>query len=163
VCNYKMLCLDIDGDIIYSRQISIVGFEPELIKCSDVINVNDNSRSNKILILGDSKKNIKVFDTLKEKFKDLINIYPSKSTYLEIMNNNVCKTEAIMHLLKLLYIKKEEVVAIGDNYNDMDMINFAAVGIAMGNAPGEVRSLSDDITETNDSNGVAKAIYKYFF
>lgn len=64
MCNYKMLCLDIEKS-------STVGFEPELIKFNDVINVNDNSGTNKILILRDSKENIKVFDALKDKFKDI--------------------------------------------------------------------------------------------
>lgn len=64
MCNYKMLCLDIE-------ESSNVGFETELIKFNDVINVNDNSGTNKILILKDSKENIKVFDVLKDKFKDI--------------------------------------------------------------------------------------------
>lgn len=142
---------------------SIVGFDPEINKFSNVFYVNDNSGPNKILILGDKDENLKVRDMLKDKFKDYINIYPSKPTYLEIMNKDVCKTEAIIQLLKLLDIKKSEVIAIGDNYNDMDMIKFAEVGIAMGNAPAEVKEISDYVTATNDENGVVKAIYKYFF
>lgn len=142
---------------------SIVGFEPEINSFNQVVDVNDNNGPNKILILGESGENAKVLNMLKDKFKNLINIYPSKPTYLEIMNKDVCKTEAITQLLNLLDIKKSEVVAIGDNYNDMDMIKFAAVGIAMGNAPEEVKEISDYVTETNDEDGVAKAIYKYFF
>lgn len=142
---------------------SIVGFDPEINKFSNVFDVNDNKGPNKILILGDKDENLKVSNILKEKFKDYINIYPSKPTYLEIMNKDVCKTEAIIQLLKLLDIKRSEVIAIGDNYNDIDMINFADVGIAMGNAPEEVKKISDYVTATNDENGVVKAIYKYFF
>lgn len=142
---------------------SIVGFDPEINKFSDVFDVNDNNGPNKILILGDKDENLKVSNILKEKFEDYINIYPSKPTYLEIMNKDVCKTEAIIQLLKLLDIKRSEVIAIGDNYNDIDMINFADVGIAMGNAPEEVKKISDYVTATNDENGVVKAIYKYFF
>lgn len=140
----------------------IVGFKPEIDKFSHVIDVNDNIGPNKILILGDKEENLKVRDMLKDKFEDYINIYPSKPTYLEIMNKDVCKTEAIIQLLKLLDIKQSEVIAIGDNFNDMDMIKFAEVGIAMGNAPEEVKSVSDYVTATNDEGGVAKAVYKYF-
>lgn len=141
---------------------SIVGFEPEINNFSQIINVNDNIGPNKILILGDKDENLKVYKMLKDKFEDCINIYPSKPTYLEIMNKDACKTEAIIQLLKLLDIKQSEVIAIGDNYNDVDMITFAAVGIAMGNAPEEVKKISDYVTATNNENGVAKAVYKYF-
>ena len=202
ICYSGSLILDINGNIIYNKPIDskitndilksvngydvsinlykddrwiieknddwsdieskIVRFDPEINKFSDVISVNDNIGPNKILILGDSKSNVKVSETLEERFKDHINIYPSKPTYLEIMDKEVCKTEAIIQLLKLLDIKREEVIAIGDNYNDIDMIKFAAVGIAMGNAPEGVKKISDYVTATNDEDGVAKAIYKYF-
>ena len=55
------------------------------------------------------------------------------------------------------------MIAIGDNYNDMDMLQYAGVGIAMGNAPDIVKEKADDITATNDEDGVAKALEKYFF
>lgn len=150
------------NDIWANEESRIIGFEPEVISFDDVINVNDNIGPNKILILAESSENLKVNKILEEKFKDRINIYPSKLTYLEIMDKKVCKTEAIMQLLKLLDIRREEVIAIGDNYNDIDMIKFAAVGIAMGNAPQEVKEVSDYVTATNDEDGVAKVIYKYF-
>lgn len=56
---------------------------------------------------------------------------------------------------------RSEVIAIGDNYNDINMIEFAGLGIAMGNAPDAVKQCADDITLSNDEDGVAKAIKKY--
>ena len=58
-------------------------------------------------------------------------------------------------------IQKSEIIAIGDNYNDINIIEFASLGIAMGNAPDQVKQYADDTTLSNDEDGVAEAIKKY--
>ena len=52
-------------------------------------------------------------------------------------------------------ILQQEVIAIGDNYNDKEMIEFAGVGVAMGNAPEEIKLVADFVTDTNNDDGVA--------
>jgi len=54
-------------------------------------------------------------------------------------------------------------IAIGDNYNDKGMIEFAGMGIAMGNAPEEIKLAADYVTDTNNNDGVAKALHHHFF
>jgi HAD-superfamily hydrolase, subfamily IIB len=104
-------------------------------------------------------------EVLNTKIKDYnsnnLNIYLSKPTYLEMMPNNASKTSAIEVLCKKYDIQRSEVIAIGDNYNDINMIEFAGLGIAMGNAPDAVKQYADDITLSNDEDGVAVAIKKY--
>jgi len=51
--------------------------------------------------------------------------------------------------------------AIGDNFNDIDMIKYAGLGVAMGNAPLEVKQAADVITSTNDNDGIVQVIEKY--
>lgn len=58
-------------------------------------------------------------------------------------------------------IPMSQVVAFGDSYNDMDMIEAAGLGIAMGNAKQSVKDVADYVTDTNNADGVAKAIYKF--
>ena len=94
---------------------------------------------------------------------DRLNIYQSKPTYLEIMNKDVSKPKAIEKLLSLYDIDSSEIVAIGDNYNDADMLKYAGVGIAMGNAPDKVKLVSDFITLSNDEDGIVTAVNKYFY
>jgi len=60
-----------------------------------------------------------------------------------------------------LGILPEEIMAIGDANNDLEMIAFAGLGIAMGNANEQVKAIAQDITDTNENNGVAKAIEKH--
>lgn len=67
-----------------------------------------------------------------------------------------------MEILSSYYgIDREKIIAIGDSENDLSMIEFAGMGIAMGNAIDIVKNKADFITDTNDNNGVAKAINKF--
>ena len=67
-----------------------------------------------------------------------------------------------MIFLKRLNIKKEEIIAIGDGENDIDMIKFAGCGIAMGNASIEVKKVAKLVTDTNDNDGVGKILNEIF-
>ena len=77
------------------------------------------------------------------------------------MPNNASKTVAIELLSKKFNIQNSEIIAIGDNYNDINMIEFAGLGISMGNAPSQVKQCADEITLSNDEDGVAVSIIKY--
>lgn len=81
--------------------------------------------------------------------------------YTEITNENVNKWSAIEYLINKLNIKKEEVIAIGDNVNDIEMIKNAGLGIAMGNSSESVKIIAKEITKDNNQNGVAEAINKH--
>ena len=81
--------------------------------------------------------------------------------YTEISNKNVNKWEAIKKLIEMLNIKEEEVLAIGDNINDQDMIINAGIGIATGNSSPKVQEVADEIVASNNENGVSQAIYKH--
>jgi len=80
---------------------------------------------------------------------------------IEINAEGVCKGKGVEILGEKLGIKKEEIIAIGDNENDLTMIEYAGLGVAMGNATEEVKELADYITDTNNNSGVAKAINKF--
>ena len=78
----------------------------------------------------------------------------SKPTYLEILPPNTTKTNAIIQLEKEMQISSDQVLAMGDSWNDLDMITHAGIGIAMGNSPLEVRSQATLVAPTNDHDGV---------
>ena len=63
---------------------------------------------------------------------------------------------------KKLGIPKENSYAFGDGINDKEMLQLVGHGIAMGNAIDEIKAISDDITDSVDNDGIAKAFYKYF-
>lgn len=90
-----------------------------------------------------------------------ISFVRSKANYLEIVNTQVSKFGAMVELSRLLNIPLRDILAIGDNENDLPMIVHSGVGVAMGNAPKSVRAQSDRITLTNDEDGVAFALSTY--
>ncbi len=81
--------------------------------------------------------------------------------YTEISNKNVNKWSAIEELMKILNITKEEVLAIGDNINDKEMIENAGVGVVTGNSSPVMRQIADEVVASNNESGVAQAIEKY--
>lgn len=82
--------------------------------------------------------------------------------YTEIMLKDTDKWKAIQYLIQKLNINKEEIMAIGDNSNDKQMIENAGLGIVMKGSAEEVISIADYVTEsTNNESGVAKALEKF--
>ena len=81
--------------------------------------------------------------------------------YTELTAQNVNKWNAIDYLINLLNIKKEEVIAIGDNINDKEMFENAGLGVAMENSAPYIKEFADEITLDNNSYGVAEVLRKY--
>ncbi len=81
--------------------------------------------------------------------------------YIEVFDRTVNKGTAIRAIAEEYGIDAKEVLAIGDSDNDMEMIRYAGMGIAMGNAYEEIKDVSDAVTDTNNRSGVAKALYHY--
>lgn len=81
--------------------------------------------------------------------------------YTEITNENVNKWTAIEQLIKVLNISKEEVMTIGDNINDKEMIENAGIGVVTGNSSPYMKKIADEVVASNNESGVAEAIEKY--
>lgn len=86
----------------------------------------------------------------------------SKPTFLEFFNRKVSKSEAMSQIGLMYNISSKEMIAIGDGLNDLSMIQYAGVGIAMDNADREVKENAQYITSSNDDEGVLKAIKRFF-
>ncbi|WP_307725860.1 HAD-IIB family hydrolase [Oceanobacillus sojae] len=115
----------------------------------------------KCLCMGEPQMIKQLEIELKGNFPHL-SVYKLKGTYLEIMSGNASKSNAIKKLEKQFNITRQEVIALGDNFNDIDMLKYAGVGIAMGNASDEVKSAADEITLSNEEDGLKHALNKHF-
>lgn len=80
---------------------------------------------------------------------------------LEVGGPTTSKKTALIELMRMLGVDRSELMCCGDAPNDVQMIEYAAVGVAMGNAWGGTKDHADYITDTNDNDGVAKAIEKF--
>ena len=78
-----------------------------------------------------------------------------------MLSRKAGKVASLRKILKKSGIDKNEVMAIGDSNNDLGTIEFAGLGIAMGNASRDVKLAADHISSDNDNSGVAEAIYKF--
>ena len=91
-----------------------------------------------------------------------VSCFTSNPAYLEICNALVSKAKAMEKLGEIYGIDREEMIAVGDGENDLSMIEYAGLGIAMANASEKVKSKADYITASNEDEGVAKVLYKFF-
>lgn len=107
-----------------------------------------------------------VIEEVQEKLKDVlfekVTYCTSKPTFLEFFHSEVSKAKAMKTIGKIYNIKREEMIAIGDGYNDLPMIEYAGLGVAMANAPEGVKQKSDYITQhSNNCDGIAEVIKKF--
>jgi Cof subfamily protein (haloacid dehalogenase superfamily) len=117
---------------------------------------------NKMMVMSQAENIAKIQTRLKQLYNGRLNIYPSKPTYLEVMETGGSKSNAVKFISERLGLQPSEIIAMGDNYNDREMIQFAGMGVAMGNAPDEIRAAADYVTDTNNNDGVRKALEKFF-
>ncbi|MGX7173437.1 Cof-type HAD-IIB family hydrolase [Enterococcus ratti] len=94
-------------------------------------------------------------------FHEYYEIIKTRSMLLEFMPKGVTKASGISLLAKNLGLKQEEIMAIGDEENDLSMIKYAGLGVAMENAVSVVKKAADYVTLSNNKHGVAKVIEKF--
>ena len=91
-----------------------------------------------------------------------LNLVFAEGTSLEASPKNISKGSGLRELCDVLKINVDECVAIGDGFNDYEILKTAGVGVAMGNARDEIKKIADFVTDDNDNEGVLKAIEKFF-
>lgn len=121
----------------------------------------DFSKLNKMLAINyDTKFVDNLILELRKKYPQIY-VVKSNTYFCEIANKNATKGNAIKILAEKYGIKIEEVMAIGDQNNDIEMVQTAGVGVAMGNGTKEIKEIADYITDTVLNNGFVKAVDKF--
>lgn len=113
---------------------------------------------NKMMMIDHASVLEAAISRLPEHIWDNYTILRSEPFYLEILNKKASKGKAVEALAAHLGVSREEVMAIGDGGNDLDLVDFAGIGVAMENATDEVKAVADFVTTSNNHNGVAEAI-----
>lgn len=116
---------------------------------------------NKCLMTGEPSYLAKVEEQLKNRFGDVLNIYRSEPFFLELMPHHVDKAFSLGKLLDHLGLSREQMISCGDGFNDLTMIQYAGMGVAMANAQQVVKEAADYITLSNDEDGVAHVIKEF--
>lgn len=118
---------------------------------------------NKCLMTGEGTYLATVEEKMKKEFGSELSIYRSEPFFLEIMPQHVDKAYSLGKLLDHLGLSKDEMICCGDGFNDMSMIQFAGLGVAMANAQDKVREVADYITLSNDEDGIVHVIDKFIW
>ena len=164
---YNLACMTYEDDVIVTEDIDdeYVNVESRIndIEKKKVDSFKNNLKNpiHKVLLTGQPDYVGNIVDEFKEPFGDTLSIYRSAPYFIEVMAKGIDKAASLDRLAKSLGIKQEEVMAFGDGYNDLSMIEYAGMGVAMGNAVDEVKERANLVTLSNDEDGIAKVLSKY--
>lgn len=116
---------------------------------------------NKLLITGEPKVLETLMEQLQRKYNKYLSIYRSEAFFLEIMPQNIDKALSLQRLLNSIGMKADSMICCGDGYNDISMIEFAGLGVAMENAKPLVKESANFITKSNDDEGILFVINEF--
>ncbi len=110
----------------------------------------------------DTENNISAYArTMEQSVSDNVTCCTSTPHFLEFFSSKTSKAIALAYIGNLCGIKRENIIAFGDEKNDMTMLEFAGMGIAMANARDEVKEKADFVTLSNNDNGFADGVYRF--
>ena len=116
---------------------------------------------NKLLIPGEPAVLETCMSQLKAQYHSFLNIYRSEPFFLEIMPQHIDKAYSLQKLLNSIGLTAEQMICCGDGYNDVSMIEYAGLGVAMENAQSIVKDSADFITRSNDEDGILHVIQTF--
>ena len=150
-----------DGEILTSSQEMAEGhWDLEKIRPKVVDDLKISKSPIKVIYFGAEEKIDHAYPFLREKYQNHLYITRSDEEYLEIMNLEVSKGKALEYMMDKMNINSDQVMAIGNNFNDVAMFKVAGLAVAMGNSPQGVKEEADFITKSNQESGVAHALKK---
>jgi Cof subfamily protein (haloacid dehalogenase superfamily) len=131
---------------------------------ADIVNEYNEIASNgisKILFIGNPEYLSEIKCEVEPTFSSKLNYFTSQGHFLEFVDIDVSKGKALSKIAEFMDLNSSNVIAIGDGENDIEMIKYASMGVAMQNAKQSVKNIAQYITKSNIENGVAHAIRKF--
>ena len=119
--------------------------------------------STKFLIPGEPELLIQLESEMKAALSEQMEVFRSAPFFLELPPKGIDKAQSLQRLLTHLGLERESLMAFGDGFNDLSMIQFAGQGVAMSNAVEEVKSIADFVTTSNEEDGIAHALEHLLF
>lgn len=116
---------------------------------------------NKILTAGEPEYLQANYKEMMEPFKDTLSCMFTAPFYFEFTAKGIDKAKALDTVLIPMGYKKEEMIAFGDGHNDASMVKYAGIGVAMDNAVDDLKAVADEVTLSNEEDGIAYTLSKY--
>ncbi len=117
----------------------------------------------KCLLTADPKKSEQYMKELQVMFGDTVNVMRSESFFIEITAKRIDKARTLERVIGPIGISQINTICCGDAFNDISMVKYGGLGIAMGNAKPEVKAVADYITSSNEEDGIAEVVEKFIF
>ncbi len=115
----------------------------------------------KCLMTGHPDRLIPLVEEMQADLGEEMEIFRSAPFFIELMPKGIDKAQSLQRLLDHLGLQREQLVACGDGFNDLTMIRFAGLGVAMANAEEAVKAEADYITASNEEDGVADVVERF--
>ena len=119
--------------------------------------------STKFLIPGEPELLVQLESEMKAALSEQMEVFRSAPFFLELPPKGIDKAQSLQRLLTHLGLERESLMAFGDGFNDLSMIQFAGQGVAMANAVDEVKSIANFVTTSNEEDGIAHALEQLLF
>lgn len=116
---------------------------------------------NKCLIVGAPTPLAQLEQRLAQQLHGQCSVYRSADFFLECVPCGIDKAASLARLLPTLGLTREEIIAVGDGHNDLSMIEYAGLGVAMANAAADTKAKADYITLSNEEDGVAHVLREF--
>ncbi len=133
--------------------------EYEVVKSFDDVELKNISKL--LAIIEDEDLLYSIQNDLREKYKNELTVVRSHQKYLEITDKNASKGCALRFLMEHFDIKKDEILASGDNDNDIDMLEVVDHSIAMGNATKDMKKCAFEVCAHVDDDGLVEILNRY--
>lgn len=143
------------------RYVKIEGVTAELLENKEDEEEVIRQGVTKILWYDEESKIRRIEQELSENPFNNVAFCTSQPFFLEFFNQKVSKGVAVQKVGEMYHIRSEETIAVGDGFNDVSMIEYAGLGVAMGNAPEVIQNKAQYVTVSNEENGIAKILEKF--
>ncbi len=161
------LCLFLDDRLYADRITPFVRFYAEYSPIEEGLYPVDDLKSflcrepTKVVVVTEADQATVVNHLLRERFAGRLRIVRSFSQFVEGTSLAASKGQALSFLARRLGVSQAETMAIGDNDNDADMVAWAGLGVAMGNASAAVKAAADYVAQSVEEDGAAEAIERF--
>lgn len=153
--------IDFNGNTINIIKYESRGGKFKLCEVDDLAAFADYPL-NKILTAGDPDYLQENYKSMMEPFKDSLSCMFTAPFYFEYTANGIDKAKALDTVLIPMGYKKEQMIAFGDGHNDASMVKYVGIGVAMANAVDDLKEVADEVTRSNEEDGIAFTLSKYF-
>lgn len=154
-----------DGKVLTNKDNEYAAWEANALKTELVVceNLKDKivEKAAKVIILEEPERAKIVKEQLSQEIGDVYEVAMSKPFFIEVNDKGISKGKALEVLCEHLKITNKEMFAIGDGLNDLSMIQFAGLGVAMGNANPLLKEQADVVTVSNAEEGFSVAVEQY--